>query len=337
MSDTETEDPRGIFADTQEQDLSEEVQNYLDVRVQARYSDRTYTNRRQTYRHYERWCAQTGSRDILKPSKTDVGDFLDEQLVAGYKKGTVENRLYDLSSLWDYLEPRVESVENPLSPTPDKSEVDIKRLRSTKSMSQIRYIEPGHYQKLLDECSKLRDEVLIRILWECGLRSYELVNLTVGQVREGMSDKQITLLTAKQYDDTERTVFYSYKLKDALERWLDEGGRKQYSTHAESEYLLIGKGSKQLNSNRPTEVISELAEEAGIQAKLGEPNAAGEQRRTVTAHACRHSYAVHRVRNGCPIVFLADLMGHSDISQSREYLKFRNEDVREADQKYRPR
>lgn len=336
LGDDSNGDPRGLFWQAEYQEIPREAQGYLRRRVKARFSHRTFTNRRQTYRHYARWTA-VKEREFLAPSKVDVEDFIDEQLNAGYSIGTVENRLYDLSVLWAYLEDRDVVATNPLGPTPQRSPVNLKRIKTSSAIRQIRYIEHDDYRSLLDECEKLRDELILRILWECGLRSYELVNLTVEQVEAGREKMQIELITAKQYEDEKRTVFYGYKLKDTLQRWLDEGGREKYRSADESSHLLVGRGSKQLNANRPTEVIREFADSAGVQAKLGDPNAAGEQRQTVTAHAFRHSYAVHRVRKGCPIVYVQDLLGHTDISQTREYLRFRKDDIREADKEYRPR
>jgi integrase/recombinase XerD len=38
-----------------------------------------------------------------------------------------------------------------------------------------------------------------------------------------------------------------------------------------------------------------------------------------------------------PIAYLSELMGHSDIQTTRDaYLKFRDDDIKEADRRYRP-
>ena len=91
-------------------------------------------------------------------------------------------------------------------------------------------------------------------------------------------------------------------VEQTLTKCLYRGGRDAYLRSEESDYLLIGQSSEQLNSDRPTEILHDYAKEAGIQTKVDEgPNAAGAHRNSVTSHAFRHSFAVHQVKNGMPI------------------------------------
>lgn len=329
MSDAKpSEDPyaKELLLDTE---LPKEVQQYLDVRVQARYAERTYFNRRSTYRHYQRFCELFGI-DFLDPSVTDVEDFIDHQLNSGYSKGTVENRVYDLSSVFQYLSKRGHVDSNPI----DEKHFDMEVVRSASDFGEIRYIEINDYEKLKDSIEKLRDRLLVVCLWQTGVRAKEAVNITLEDINR--EKQEIEVETVKQREENvTRTVYYKRSFEHLLTKWLDRGGRDKFLSASDSDYLFVGKESPQLNPRRPTEIIREYADEAGIQAITSE-NRVGQERRAVTAHAFRHSFAVHRVRNGMPIVFLSELLGHSDIQQTREYLKFRNEDVREAEERYRP-
>lgn len=305
------------------------VQTYLDGRVQARYSERTYYNKRSAYRHYQRYCDLFGI-EFLKPNVTHVEDFIDHQLNHGYAKNTIENRVYDLSSLFQYLSKREYVNENPIS----DDDFDMGIVRSSTDFSEIRYIEIEDYERLMETVDKLRDKILIQLLWQTGVRAKEAVNITLDDIDR--DNQEIEIRTAKQREDhVTRTVYYKNSFEHTLTKWLDRGGRNKYLSARDSEYLIVGKESTQLNPRRPTEIIRDYADTAGIQAVLSE-NRVGQEQRSITSHSFRHSYAVHRVRSGMPIVFLSELLGHSDIQQTREYLKFRNEDIREAEKKYRP-
>nr|WP_254283034.1 site-specific integrase [Halomicroarcula limicola] len=216
----------------------------------------------------------------------------------------------------------------------------------SETYKEIRYIEIEDYEKLLDVIDDTRDLLIVQILWNCGVRAQELVNIRVSDITDfngdddnggGGKDRSIKIETAKQDGYEDRMVYYPPSVERTLKKWLEGGTRNGYLRANESDYLILGESSEDLHPNRPTEIIHDYAEEAGIQAKVDKgPNAAGTTRNTVTAHAFRHSFAVHRVRNGMPIVFLSDLLGHSDITQTREYLRFRKEDIKEAEKKYRP-
>jgi len=329
-SDTNDDDRGDLYAKEKlmNTELPEPVKQYLDGRVKARYSHRTYINRRGNYRHYKRFCEVHGY-DFLEPSVVLMDDFIDHQLNHGYSEGSIENRVYDLSALFQYLSNRDVVESNPVAD--DAMDMDV--VKSGTDFSDIRYIEEEDYETLLGEIDSVRDELLVRLLWQTGVRAKELVNIKIGDIDR--SEQEIE--TAKQDDPVFRTVFYQRSVEHLLTKWLDRGARDAYLSAENSDYLLVGKESEQLHPNRPTELIRKYAAEdrADIQTVSSE-NRVGEERRSVTAHAFRHSYAVHRVKNGMPIVFLSDLLGHSDLSQTREYLRFRDDDIREADKKYRP-
>ena len=65
-------------------------------------------------------------------------------------------------------------------------------------------------------------------------------------------------------------------------------------------------------------------------------DAAGNDRRKVTAHVLRHSFAVQSIKNGTDTPRLQELMGHSEIETTERYLKFANNDLREAARRYGP-
>lgn len=335
----EWEDERGKYANVSEiniDDLPDVLQKYLNKHVKNRYAERTWYNRVTITKHWITFCVwrhetETESAvDYLNPSVVDIEDFVNDQLDAGYNHSSIENSIYALSSMFTYLSKRGYADANPVA----DDEFD-KGVEADDAFQDIRYIEQDDFNSILDEADKLRDRVLLSLLWDSGVRAKELVSIYVDDlVRE---EQKIELKTAKQEGEREkdRAVYYTRRTENLLREWLDKGGRKQYLTH-DSPYLLIGKGSRKLNPRRPTEVIREYAEMAGVQAKSPAPNAAGQTRRKVTAHCFRHSFSVLRVRKGMPIVYLSDLLGHADIQQTRVYLRFRDDDLKEAYDMYRP-
>lgn len=318
----------------EEVELPGPVTNYLENYLLGFKSKNTYHNRRSAYRHYQIFCNEL-DRNFLEAETTGIEGFIAHQLKHGYKGSTVENRIYDLSALFKYLAKRSQYPEVNSNPVDTEDIDNTKDIRTTKSMSNIRYLDIDEYNKLLDSVEKNRDRVLVMLLWQTGLRAVEAVNIKISDMIR--DERSITVNTAKQYEDIERTVWYKRSLETELKKWLDRGGRDSYLRADESPYLLLGKQSRQLNPRRPTEVIREHAEEVGVQTSLAtNRDGAGNTRNKVTAHAFRHSFAVHRIKNGMSIKFLRDLMGHTDINQTLEYLDVLDEDIREAEERYRP-
>lgn len=334
------DDARGKYTkvgDIEVEDLPPELETYLSNHVKNRFAERTWYNRVTVAKHWMVYCVareEKGSErniDYLNPSVVDIEDFVTDQLSAGYKHSSIENTVYALSAMFKYLSKRGYTDANPI----DHEEFDM-GLETNSAFQDIRYIEEDDFEKIFDEVDKLRDKILISLLWDTGVRATELVSIYISDIED--DEQKIKLKTAKQEGEREkdRSVYYTRRTENLLREWIDKGGRKQYLDHEDSPYLLIGKASPKLNSRRPTEVIREYAEAAGVQAQSPTANAAGQKRRKVTAHCFRHSFSVLRVKEGMPIVYLSDLLGHADIQQTRLYLKFRDDDLKDAYNKYRP-
>lgn len=339
-ADDDWEDQRGIYASISEikvEDLPKPIQQYLNKRVKNRRSKNTWYNHRASAKHWVAYCVKCSQNpemkdvDVLSPTVVNMEDFIDDQLDAGYSNSSLRSRVYDLSAMFTYLSKREYAEYNPVSH--DDFELD---LEAGDSFQDIRYITKETFEKILAVVEKPRDRLILCMLWDTGVRSEELVSIYISDLDR--DEQKITIKTGKQQGEREkdRVVFYTRRTEKALKEYLDHGGRKSDLGHEESPYLFIGDGSMKLNERRPTELVREYAEKAGVQAKTPTPTAAGHYRRKVTAHCFRHSFAVLRVKRGMPIVYLSDLLGHEDVDQTRIYLRFRDDDLKEAYRKYRP-
>lgn len=310
------------------------IRKYLR-RVKARKSPSTLKNRRVSIRQFAEFC----TRDELTFQEVNpehINEWIDELLLDDYAPRSIRTKVYDVSSLYQYLEGRGEVDNNPIST------VDLNEFSGTKidEFTEVRYLEIEEYETMIEACAKLRNRVLIELLWETGCRASEAVSIRISDIDR--SNRSIKIESAKQgalSASKQRTVYYSRAFGRTLREWLDHGGRSKYlgaGSNAD-EYLLVTKEAPSMAPSRVSEIVRKIAskEFADVQQVLY-TDASGVNRNRVTAHAFRHSYAVHRVKNGMPLVYLQDLLGHEEIEVTRRYLQFRDDDVAEAERKYRP-
>lgn len=301
-------------------------------RVTARKSDHTLKNREVTLRQWREFCEENGV-EILDPEAKFVDDWLDEMRLEGYTDKSILNKAYDLSAVYNTLADRDVLDVNPFE------SIDLTWLSNEPELdtqSEVRYLDTDEYETLLEACGNLRNELILRLLWETGVRVSEACNIRIDDIDR--DNRRIEIQTAKQQRGagSTRTVYYRYELASVLQDWLDGGGRAKYLSADESEYLLITKQSPKMPPQRLGEIVHEIADRTEIQEVVF-TNVSGQPQNRITPHTFRHSYAVHRTKNGMPIVYLQDLLGHSDIGITRQYLKFRTDDIREAEKKYAPR
>lgn len=152
-------------------------------------------------------------------------------------------------------------------------------------------------QSMFKVCDNLKHKVILSLLYSCGLRVSELINLKWQHIDR--SRMIINIIQAKGNKD--RQVMLTPELLPLLEKY--------YFEYKPKEYILNGQfPEKQLQySDRSVgEVIKQLAIKAGINKR-------------VYTHLMRHCSFTHMVENGTDINLIQKLAGHSKVSTTMIY------------------
>lgn len=341
MSESEQKEANDGEGEEEEEKItvvkSDQLIQYLG-RVEARYSDQTYFRTKEALLEFERWLRAEGREpkelDITDVDQEDADDYLDYLSLSGKSGLTIRGLFSSFKCCLEYH-------DNNACADVNIDHLSNKTLKSQELGTDVPYITPEEHKEMLAACETKREELILRLLWETGVRRSELVDIKINDIKEyarsphpDTPDRSI-LIDNKKNDDN-RYVYYTIHTAPVLREWLKSGYRDKYDTAAESQYLLVSKQSEQVQDKYPNEVVKRVAERAGIQSEICK-DARGRQLNRVTAHAYRHSFAIHRVRNGCPINFLQRLLGHRQLESTEFYLNFVNDDVKEANEKYRPK
>lgn len=320
--------------------------------VKSRKSSNTLKNRQVAMGQWRDYCESEGTT-ILDASTVNLDDWLDHLNNEGYAGKSILNKFYDISALYKFLRRRTDDdgvayIDEDF--IEEMKKIDLSWLNTDPEINEhldARYLEFDEFEQLLDGCNTLRESVLIRFLWETGARAVEASRTRITDFSR--DDQTVTLRTAKQGEGNyeERDVYYRRKLERLLKEWIDRGGRNRYMGAENSPFLFVTKESPMMSAQRIGEVVHDVAVRAGLNDKVTFfdedemrevelTTADGRPRYEFSTHCLRHSYAVHRTKNGMPIVYLQRLLGHSDIEQTRFYLEFRDDDVEKADRNYAP-
>jgi integrase/recombinase XerD len=175
---------------------------------------------------------------------------------------------------------------------------------------------------------KIRNELMIRLMLQTGMRAGELARLKLDNVNQ--ENHEIYIDESKS---EARTVGYQPSLSMLMDQWIHGGHRDVVDTD-DSPYLFPTRQSQRIKINRINDVVKTAAEEAGIQEELYE-DANGHTRYRITSHSLRHTFAIMALspsvgERSLNIGYLRDVMGHEDISTTQEYLQYLNEDAVES-------
>lgn len=159
-------------------------------------------------------------------------------------------------------------------------------------------------QKMFSVCENLKHKVILALLYSCGLRVSELINLKWSHIDR--SRMIINILQAKGNKD--RQVMLTPELIPLLETY--------YKEYRSKEYVLNGwKDEPQYSERSVGQVIKQLASKAGINKR-------------VYTHLMRHCAFTHMVENGTDINLIQKIAGHSNVKTTNVYLHISHNHIR---------
>jgi len=145
-----------------------------------------------------------------------------------------------------------------------------------------------------------RNRAIIEVLFSCGLRVSELVNLKLSNL---YLNEQFVRVMGK--GSKERLVPISGKAIKELGLWFDD--RQQMTIQpGEEDYVFLNRRGKHLTRTMILIMIKRQAEAAGIQ-------------KTISPHTLRHSFATALLEGGADLRVIQALLGHESIGTTEIY------------------
>ena len=150
-------------------------------------------------------------------------------------------------------------------------------------------------QKMFNVCDNLKHKVILALLYSCGLRASELINLKWSNIDR--SRMVINVVGGKGNKD--RQVMLDGSLIPLLEKYW-----REYKTKS---YVLDGQGkNEQYSKTSINQVMKQLSEKAGINKR-------------VYTHLMRHNCFTHMVEKGVDINIIQKIAGHSNVKTTLVY------------------
>lgn len=149
-------------------------------------------------------------------------------------------------------------------------------------------------QKMFDVCENLKHKVIMALLYSCGLRVSELINLRWSNIDR--SRMVINIIGGKGNKD--RQVMLTESLIPILEKYY-----KEYKT---KDFILGGQFSEQYSDRSVLQVLKQLGVKAGINKR-------------VWTHQMRHNCFTHLVENGVDVSLIQKIAGHSNVKTTMLY------------------
>lgn len=292
---------------------SAELDDYLDfLWLEKGLSD----NSRQAYRRdlsqLNRWLNEN-NYSLLNLTQELLQEFLAWRSGQGYDARSTARMLSSVRGLYRWLlrKERIPSDPTQLIESPRLGRSLPKTL--TEDDVEGLLAAPDLYTDL-----GMRDRTMLEILYACGLRVTELVELEVSRV-----NLRQNVLRICGKGNKERLVPMGEAACEWLERYLSSS-RETFLKGCQSDALFPGRGGRPMTRQTFWHRIKRYAVVAGIDKPL-------------SPHVLRHAFATHLLNHGADLRVVQMLLGHSDLSTTQIYTHVAQHRLQQLHAEHHPR
>ena len=171
----------------------------------------------------------------------------------------------------------------------------------------------------LNKNNGLRNETIIEVLYSCGLRVSELIDLKISDL---FLDENLIKVLGK--GNKERFVPVSNTAKKLIVEYIESIRNFKKIKKGHEDTLFINNRGQKLTRVMIYTILNNLANHIGLKKKI-------------SPHVLRHSFATHLIENGADIISIQKMMGHENIVTTEKYLHVKNKHLIDSVLKYHPR
>lgn len=289
-------------------ELDSFIEYLLDIK---KYSIHTSNNYKLDIEEYISYCKNINI-DPFNIDYQDIKKYLMHLYEKKYKPTTVSRKISALRSFYKFLLNNSKVNENPfIFISLPKKEKKLPKYVNYEDVSTI-FNTPD-----LNSFYGIRDRLILELLYGTGIRVSELCNIKLKDIT--ISSNKILILGK---GNKERIVYYGDYCDEILNKYLEL--RNSYLKGKNHDYLLLNRFGNKINKRTVQNTLSEILKKASI-------------KKNITPHTLRHTFATHLLNEGCDILTVKELLGHSSLDTTQIYTHVSNEKLRSEYLKTHPR
>jgi integrase/recombinase XerD len=257
--------------------------------------------------------SQSPQYSLLAVNSFDIQSYLAKRISAGNSARSTARFLSCLRGFYQYLIRENQIDENPTAlidnPTLGRP------LPKTLSENDV---ESLLHAPDTDSAIGLRDRTMLEVLYACGLRVSELINLTISDINLRQGVIRIFGKGSK-----ERLV----PLGDEAMAWIEkymQHGRPELIGMAQDDIVFPSTRGKIMTRQTFWHRIKHWASVAHIEKEI-------------SPHTLRHAFATHLLNHGADLRVVQLLLGHRDLSTTQIYTHIAQARLQELHAQHHPR
>ena len=273
-------------------------------------SKNTLSAYRSDLKIFSQWLNETS---LIEVNKKLIQDYFLYRQSTKISSSTQSRVLTCLHSFYQFL------LDNNLINTDPTEQLSYPKLEKKLPV----FLNIQEVEKLLEapNCSSLfgqRDRAMLELLYSCGLRVSELINLSYHNIN---IKEEFIRIHGK--GNKERILPMGEIAIDYLTAY-ELNSRPILLKNDQSDSYFLSNRGKAMSRQNFFYIIKAYATQAGIDKPL-------------SPHSLRHAFATHLVQKGADLRSVQLMLGHSDISSTQLYTHIQNAQLKAQHEKHHPR
>jgi integrase/recombinase XerD len=291
------------------------LKEYLNIlRLEKSLSENTISSYRNDLVSLVGFLESENINDFSLVNHKNLNSFFKELQELGLSRTSAARYYSSIKGFFNYLFSNKYIESNPVEKVaPPKLSKNLPAVLTVEEMDKILS------KPLTDNKLGLRDKSILEVLYACGLRVSELIELKISNL---FFDEEIIRVFGK--GSKERLVpIGSSAIKWTKEYLSSSRPLLEKKSRSEGIVFLNSRGTK-LSRMGIWKIVERYTKEAKIE-------------REVHPHTFRHSFATHLLEGGADLRAVQEMLGHADISTTQIYTHIDRDYIKQVHRDFHPR
>lgn len=247
------------------------------------------------------FCSNRNRCEINDIERSDINSYIMNLREKKYTPSSVVRKIASLRGFFKWFCANEYGTRNPAQ--------TLERPKLPKMLPKVMTVE--ELNRILNADLSKEEKLIVELLYGCGLRVSELINLKINSI-----DSESKYVQCYGKGSKERIVPFGEKAKDALKKYLKFRDIILLKYNMKDfKYLFIKENGKRLTRQDVYNFIKKQGEKI---------------HKHISPHTLRHSFATHLLENGADLRIVQELLGHSDVSTTQLYTHITKKRLKEV-------
>lgn len=274
------------------------LSEYLDyLEIEKGLAENTLEAYRRDLNDFFNFC---GNTDVNNIQRTKINSYVRNLHEMKYSPTSIMRKIASLRGFFKWTCVNEITRTNPA--------LTLEQPKIPQKLPKVLTIE--EINNLLNQDLSKLHSVITELLYGCGLRVSELVNLKITDY-----DLKSKFLECTGKGSKDRIVPLGKKAVQAIKNFLPERDYLLKKFNLQTKFLLINEKGKKVTRQEIYTFIHEQGKKI---------------HKSISPHTLRHSFATHLLENGADLRVVQELLGHSNVSTTQLYTHISKKRLKEV-------